>query len=113
MLINAAFAALRQVFSPPLRQSVDHGVVGRDRVGGDQRRDALGQAEPHQEQQPDRGLSKGIAALIAAHPISTDYAMVNAVASFLAGAGPSGRGTSTGSGGAAGKTPAAGPRRRR
>ena len=71
MLINAAFAALRQVFSPPLRAILWKSLgltVGLLVLVW-------------------FGLTKGIAAILAAHPISTDYAMVNAVASFLAGAG--------------------------
>ncbi|AWB23138.1 sulfate transporter family protein [Methylobacterium currus] len=71
MLINAAFAALRQVFSRPLRAILWKSLgltVGLLALVW-------------------FALTKGIAALLVAHPISTDYAMVNAVASFLAGAG--------------------------
>ena len=71
MLVESAAAALRQTFSPPLRAILWKSLgltVGLLALVW-------------------FGLTKGIAALLAAHPISTDYAMVNAVASFLAGAG--------------------------
>ncbi|GJD48184.1 hypothetical protein OPKNFCMD_0900 [Methylobacterium crusticola] len=71
MLIKAALAAIRQVFSPPLRQilwkslALTIGLLVLVWFA----------------------LTRLIGALIAAHPLSTDYAFVNAVASFLAGAG--------------------------
>ena len=71
MLLQAAFAALRQVLSPPLRRilwkslALTAGLLALAWFG----------------------LTRGIGALLAAHPLSRDYPLLDSLAFFLAGAG--------------------------
>jgi CysZ protein len=71
MLLQAAFAAVRQTLSPPLRRILLKSL-------------ALTAALLLLAW---LALTRGIAALLSAHPLSRDYPFLDTLASFLAGAG--------------------------